>query len=369
MYKVRVLVIVLSVFGCVLLNSSVTPAQIRTVLVSPVPGNPVASGTALQNALAGISSPSDTNRWLLKIEPGVYDLQSGSLQMRPWVDVEGSGIGLTTIRSSTTTIIGASNTELRMLTVEAIGNPVGNPGNTIIAMFNENANPRVYRVKFVTQTTNSEAWGMRNFSSAPKIEECEFNVSGGIFVVHGVTFVNFISTGARSSILRSRIAVSGQGTNYGVYMIGGQTLTEMQSTRIDVVGGVATYGIFSSPGGWQGSEALSLRDVVISSAGGSQSSVGISLAEGTTVGLDIYNSKIWGHVSPFTIGIYQGGNIQPVGVRFSSIVGFTKTLQSAGNVTIGWTDLIGGPVTVSGWVGCTALGDEMGVFYPNSCPP
>src|SRR5829696_8493450 len=84
MYKIRVLVIVLSVFGCVLLNSSVASAQIRTVLVSPVPGNPIASGTALQNALAGISSPSDTNRWLLKIEPGVYDIQSGSLTMRPW---------------------------------------------------------------------------------------------------------------------------------------------------------------------------------------------------------------------------------------------------------------------------------------------
>jgi hypothetical protein len=363
MYKIRVLVIVLSVFGCVLLNSSVTSAQIRTVLVSPVPGNPVASGTALQSALAGISSPSATNRWLLKIEPGIYDIQSGSLQMRPWVDVEGSGTNLTTIRSTGTTIIGASDTELRMLTVEAIGNP----GSQVIAMFNENANPRVYRVKFVTQTTNSEAWGMRNWSSAPKIEECEFSVSGGIFLVHGVTFVNFISTGARSSIVRSHITVSGEGTNYGVYMVGGQTLTEMQNTRIDVIGGSATYGIFSSPGGWQGSEALALRDVVINSAGGSQNSAGISLSEGTTVGLDIYNSKIWGHVAPTTIGILQGGNI-PVGVRFSSIVGFTKTLQSAGNVSIGWTDLIGGPVTVSGWLGCIGVGDEMGVFYPNSCP-
>src|SRR5215218_2906177 len=185
MYKIKVLVIVLSVFGCVLLNSSVASAQIRTVLVSPVPGNPVASGTALQSALAGISSPSATNRWLLKIEPGIYDLQSGSLQMRAWVDVAGSGIDLTTIHSTGTTIIGASDTELRMLTVEAIGNSA----TQVIAMFNENANPRVYRVKFVTQTTNSEAWGMRNWSSAPKIEECEFSVSGGIFLVHGVTFV------------------------------------------------------------------------------------------------------------------------------------------------------------------------------------
>jgi hypothetical protein len=161
MYKIRAFVIVLSVFGCVLLNSSVASAQIRTVLVSPVPGNPVASGTALQNALAGISSPSDTNRWLLKIEPGIYDLQAGSLQMRSWVDIEGAGINVTTIRSSETTIIGASNAELRMLTVEAIGNQFINPGPEVIAMLNQNAHPRVYRVKFKTHGPNSEICHLR----------------------------------------------------------------------------------------------------------------------------------------------------------------------------------------------------------------
>jgi hypothetical protein len=196
--KTRMLTIV---FACILFSSSVASAQIRTVLVSPVPGNPVASGTALQNPLAGISSPSDTNRWLLKIEPGTYDLQSGSLQMRPWVDIEGSGINVTTIRSSQTTIRGASNSELRTLTVEAIGNQFG---AEVIAMLNENANPRVYRVKFKTQSTNCETWGMRNWSSAPKIEECEFSVAGGGLLAKGLTFVNFVHTGERSSIVRSR---------------------------------------------------------------------------------------------------------------------------------------------------------------------
>src|SRR5215208_881526 len=367
MSKTRMLLTVLSVSAYILFYSSSVSAQIRTVLVSPVPGDPIASGTSLRNALAGISSPSSTNRWLLKIEPGIYDLQSISLEMRPWVDIEGSGINLTTIRSSQTTILGASNTELRMLTVEAIGNQTGGLGPNVIAMFNENANPRVYRVKFVTQTTNSEAWGMRNFSSAPKIEECEFSVSGGIHLVHGITFVGFISTGARSSIIRSRIAVSGTGTSYGVFMVGGQTVTEIQDTRIDAIGGSASYGIYALPGGWQGSESLALRNVVINSAGASSLSAGIYLEGGTTVGLEIYNSKVWGHVAPTTYGIFQGGNISS-GIRLSSVVGFTKTVQTAGNISIGLTDLIGGPVTASGWLGCQGVVDEMGVFYPNSCP-
>src|ERR1041384_6430129 len=98
MFRTRKLTIVLSVFACILFSSSITSAQIRTVLVSPVPGDPIASGTNLRNALDNIPSPSSTNRWLVKIEPGIYQLQGNALSMRPWVDIEGSGIGVTTIR-------------------------------------------------------------------------------------------------------------------------------------------------------------------------------------------------------------------------------------------------------------------------------
>ena len=47
--------------------------------------------------------------------------------MRPWVDIEGSGIGVTIIRLTSpapfnATISGASNAELRLLTVEATEN-------------------------------------------------------------------------------------------------------------------------------------------------------------------------------------------------------------------------------------------------------
>jgi hypothetical protein len=139
---------------------------------------------------------------------------------------------------------------------------------------------------------------------------------------------------------------------------------------MDVIGGVNTYGIYALAGDWVGGEMLTLRNVVISSAGGSSKSVGIWLETGTLVGLEIYNSKIWGHVAPFTQGIFQGGNI-PMGLRYSSVVGFTKTVQTVHNVGIVWTELIGGPVTggPTSWVGCIAVVDEMAVFYANGCPP
>lgn len=367
MTKVRVLVIVLSVFGYILFSSAIASAQVRTVLVSPVPGDPSASGTALKSALAGISSPSSTNRWLLKIEPGIYDLDS--LRMRPWVDIEGSGINLTTIHSTGTTIIGANNTELRMLTIEAGDGGLFPTNLEVIGMFNDQANPRVYRVKFVTKAPSSAAaWGMRNLSSAPTIEECEFSVSGSSgSLAYGVTFNFFNSAGARSSIIRSKVAVSGGFPNYGVFMASGQTVTEIQETRIDATGGSDTYGIYALGGTWQGNEVLTLRNVVINSSGSSRS-VGIFLEQGTTVGLDISNSKIGGHIAPITKGIFQGGSPAVI-VQHSSILGFTKTVESViGSISIQATALFGGPATAGIWQGCMGVWDENGVFYTNGCP-
>ncbi len=60
-------------------------------MVGPVEGDPAASGTALLNALSGITGASEANPYLLKVEPGVYDLGTGTLRMKSFVDIEGSG--------------------------------------------------------------------------------------------------------------------------------------------------------------------------------------------------------------------------------------------------------------------------------------
>jgi hypothetical protein len=346
-------------------------AQIRTVLVSPVPGDPVGSGTALRNALAGsISSPSSTNRWLLKVEPGIYDIGTTSLPMRSWVDIEGSGIGVTTIRgsvdsSSDGTVNGANNAELRLLTVEA------QSSNFSIAMANMAAAPRLYRLKLIATAVN--AWGIRNIDgSAPLIEECEIVVtstSTSSSFATGILFKGFPPAGVRSSILRSTIAVSGAATNYGVNMLNAQTVTLIRDSRMDVVGGTTTYGIAAAPNGpWLGQENLQIRDSEISSAGGSSASYGIKLEAGTSVALDINNSKVWGHVAPTTYGLQQNGFF-PVVLQGSSVVGFTKTIDSVSNVSVASTLLNGGPATASGWIGCMGVWDENAVFYANSCPP
>jgi hypothetical protein len=372
----------LPIIVCVLvllLGVNTAEAQIRTVLVSPVPGDPVASGTALRNALAGISSPSSTNRWLLKIEPGIYDVGTSSLQMRSWVDIEGSGIGATTIRGSNVadfykvTIYGASNAELRLLTVEASSNDQLGP----IAMANYNgASPRLYRVRFSSTGAAPTVWGLRNLDSAPLIEECEINVTstGSQYsYTYGLIFLNTTCSlpAGRSSILRTKIVASGPGTNNGLALASGQFVSEIRDSRMDVVGGQITYGIYAWPGGgcsWQGNENMQIRNSEIISGGGSSGSYGINIQSPAWVAFDINGSKVWGHTSPTTYGIVQDGQ-GPMGIQGSSVTGFTQTVRTAGNIGIASTLLQGGPATAQGWIGCMGVWDENAVFYAQgACP-
>ena len=65
----------------------------HVIVVAPSGGNftsPVA-------ALNSITDASETNPYLVKIMPGVYDIGGGTVQMKPYVSIEGSGAGATQI--------------------------------------------------------------------------------------------------------------------------------------------------------------------------------------------------------------------------------------------------------------------------------
>jgi hypothetical protein len=345
------------------------------VLVSPVPGNPIASGTALRNALSGIASPSSTNPWLVKVEPGIYDIGTTSLPMRAWVDVEGSGSGTTTIQGNVNgsglnaaTINGADNAELRDVTVLAAASGAT---TDVIAFYNPATSPRLYRVKLAA--TGRVVWGLRNATSAPRIEECEITATstgGSGSLAYGVVFSAFSGLPAgRSSILRSKIKAIGALENYGVYMGTGQIVTEIRNSRIDASGGTVSYGLYATPdGGWTGSDSLALRDTEVSAFGGSNSSYGVRFESGANLYLSVVDSLVWGHGSPSGYGVvHLGGNA--ASIQASSLVGATKVADVIGNISIASTSMSGGPVTATGWLGCIGVWDENAIFYANSCPP
>jgi hypothetical protein len=95
-------------------------ARIRVV---PPGDNPLIGGENLRNAVQSIVKVSADEPWLVFVEPGVFDLGPQGLQMRPYIHIQGSGQGLTTVRSRAPgpTLVGVDHTELRSLTVEHVG--------------------------------------------------------------------------------------------------------------------------------------------------------------------------------------------------------------------------------------------------------
>jgi hypothetical protein len=79
-------------------------------------------------ALAAITGASASNPYLVKVGPGEFAEQ---VTMKPFVDIEGAGTGMTTIRANAGdapekgTVIGASNAQLRNLTVKSLGPGAG----------------------------------------------------------------------------------------------------------------------------------------------------------------------------------------------------------------------------------------------------
>lgn len=351
---------------------ALSQAQVRTVLVSPVPGNPVASGTALRSALANIPSPSSTNPWLLKIEPGIYDVQINPLQMRSWVSIEGSGIEATTIRGNVGsdlshvpavyagTVQGADNAELRNLTVENIGS-----GEHRVAMLNLATSPRVYRVRLVTQDNeNKSLWGMLNLGfgggGAPTLEEIEVRVTGGGWPVG----IEYQGTEIYSELHRSRIVVLGGTTqSAGIQMTFGR-LHRIRDTVIETYFGASASGIYVLATNPPQDLWLTNTSIISSSSGNSNYGIYCNAA----ITLNVATSQISVGNQFQAIGIRQIQTNGPVIVLNSHILAGNGVVSSNGIVNISNSVLIGGPVT-AGLKGCFGVLDEAGIFYTGTCPP
>jgi hypothetical protein len=216
----------------------------RTIVVSPM-GTAAQNGTALITALAGITGASATNPWLLKIEPGVYDLGGGKLVMKPYVDVEGSGEGVTTITaagraaSEEGTVVGVAFAELRSLTVANTGG--GQFANAIYVANINNLNTP-FRITHVTARASATGGFVNtiylNNGGVMRIADSTIVASGGAGAA-GISIYN----GSDAEMSKSSISVRDAGYNYGVVLAGDGNVSLEYSTIAS-----GTYGIYSQGG-------------------------------------------------------------------------------------------------------------------------
>jgi hypothetical protein len=154
------------------------------VVITPNPGNPTANGTALLNNLADITGGVN-NPYLIKLGPGIYDIGTSSLQMKQYVDVEGSGENTTTITGnidsySSGVVLGANNAEIRFLTVQNIGG-----GSYAYALFTNGLDillePSTFKMTHMTASASGGTHnaGVVNASSSPTMTNVTASASGG----------------------------------------------------------------------------------------------------------------------------------------------------------------------------------------------
>lgn len=354
-----------------------TAPYTRTEIVNAT-GNPTNDGTALLNAVASLSpTPSATNRWLIKLEPGTYDLGTDDLVVPQYVDIEGSGIEATTIQgnydpfaNSSTPLVngmvkGADNSEIRELTVHCISTS-GSEQGACMAMSNESVSPRITRVRFLSDGSGTGThWGVRNYDSAPTFEDVEVKLTSSDSANnYGITF----SVDSTMLIYNTEIDVRNASSyNVGLFSREDMGRSEFFNSRVKGLSGSFAYGIyFSSNSAF--TNDLKIDDSVVIAAAGSSDTAGIKIeGSGGLLGSGTFNirdSRVYGNPD----AINDVTDTASFFIINSELTG-SGILVNADQVKIGTTQLInGGSITGFSSKVCAGVYDGSYTFYASTCP-
>jgi hypothetical protein len=307
---------------------------------------------AALNRIAALT-PSASNTFLLKLEPGSFDLGTTPLQLVPFVQLEGSGEGITQITGAgqavinSGVILAANNTELRKLTVQS---QTGNAYST--GIYADNTITTTFSINHVTVQAldgTSNGTGIYNNGGSPSIE----NVTIGVFnsTANGLGYGISNSNNA-AQIKNSAIQVhsSGTGQANGIYNNNGAAATLINNVTINVsTSGVPMTSLSPDAIGIASTTSSPLiegANITASSTGGG-SSVGVALNNTSAVltNTTIENSRIVVNASgaSFTQGILNNTSINnPAGlvVRSSSI---TVVAGNKANCQVFGINSFGGP--------------------------
>ena len=239
-------------------QTSSAHAFTNTVFVSP--GTTESEGgTALLNALDGITDAASYNRYLLKLEPGNYQLGTNSLVMKRYVDIEGSGMASTVIKSNVyytgsvlkAAVVGKTTAELRNITIKCDPETGFFSGNGI-GLLNASESPGLHRVKIiVTGKSSYSAYGIYNMGAGIEWSEVDVHVSQGKYV-YGI----FNCRGTNIKMKNSTILLEDGGDRiYGI--LNGDTLDpageysyyELERVHIQIISGALgnpkCYGLYN----------------------------------------------------------------------------------------------------------------------------
>ncbi len=264
------------------------PAQIVTVATSG--GN----FTSIKAALASITDNSAAKPYLVKIAPGTYT-EPGGIDMKTYVDIEGSGQDTTTITctcgsATNPTINGSSATlratgpglfaELRQLTVNNTGTNIGTnigTNNYSTGIWTTGiATGQLSLINLAATATGASSgnYGVINISSSPTMSNVTASATGRPF---NVGVANQQSSPAMTDVIAS--ATGTGSSNYGVF--NDRSSLSMTNLIVGATGGITNSGVYNQ------SSSVTMTNVRAVASGGTEPT-GVSVNGGTVLIRDSY---------------------------------------------------------------------------------
>jgi len=365
--------------------------------------------------------PSNISPCLLKIMPGFYDVSAGSVVTQPYIDIEGSGENVTIIsgtmdNATSGVVMGASNAEIRFLTVENRG---GSVHAYAIGLMNFYASPKITNVTAsssgggsgygvynvysfptminvtATASTGYNAYGVSNEYSSPTMINVTASSSGSSYsrgVINDASspmMINVTASGSGGTdnfgvqntqyssptMINVTATASGITNNYGVSSsyTSSPTMSNVTATASD---GTNNYGVYSNNSAvptmrnvtatvWGGTNnyaifndtaaSSTMSNVTATASGGSQYNYGIWNGGSSTAKLTSVTSTAWGGVDSFgLLNTNTGGNIT---VDHSTLSGkrSIRNDNSYANIYVGSSKLDGDVLGSAGTFKCVGV--------------
>jgi hypothetical protein len=322
-------------------------------------GTPLQNGTALMTAHGNITGNSAAEPYLLKLEPGIYDLGILQLEMKPYVDLMGSGETLTTIRrnggagaASSAVVRGANNSSLKHLTLENNGGgaaysfgfvnvtEVSNLYHVTVrasgALENHGIDSYTGPATFehvtvhVAGTGSADSYGISLSTGSTTLSHCLITASGG-----DQTFGVYTTNSSSAVLRRTTVSVAGGASNTGIRH--GSALTmDLFDTEVLVAGGISNVGIFLNNG------PVYMIDSSAVASNGSNDNTGILVGSFATYGGTIIRSAISAFGGVSNLGVNNANLSQVVKIHGSIVGGTNNSIYSnGGEIHVATSQLIG----------------------------
>lgn len=355
-----------------------------TIVVGPK-DTPAASGTALLAAVNGIIDAAAGKSYLVRIQPGLYDLGSTPLTLKSYISLQGSGVMETRIKGNMGTaevgvvvIDEQANIRLSHLTVENSGgsgysiaiavnsaspyihnvSALASGGDSNLGVHLVNSSPSMVEMRCIA--SGKAAWnaGVVNDGGSPVIRNVQTEASGAadnfgvinqggspkmsymaVVAKGGDTAVGVLNEeGSTPELVHVGVTVSGATDNAGIRNFGASNAT-IADLRVTVKGGEKTKGIHTVE-----SSTARIKNVSIDVSGGTVRNYGV-FADTADSYLHSVIVDVQGSEEAEDIGV-ECQNASTVRVYHSTIFAATHSVQAGGSgadLKLGCTALGGGP--------------------------